>query len=188
MNVCDTLAPRGNLLMKQPNLPTDWDTVFEKELDRIYHYCIYRVGDTTVAQDLTAETFEVAWANRHKYKPSKALPSTWLLGIARKRVGMYARKNQRNKQVSLSFDMKDGVASLGELLDEKQEKEQLFSLITTLSAKDQELFALKYGAGLNNRQIAKIVKMTESNVGTRLHKSMKYLRREVEKKSYGNSI
>jgi RNA polymerase sigma-70 factor (ECF subfamily) len=45
-----------------------------------------------------------------------------------------------------------------------------------LSQRDQEVVALKYGAGLNNREIASLTGLGESNVGTLLHRAVHELR------------
>jgi RNA polymerase sigma-70 factor (ECF subfamily) len=49
-----------------------------------------------------------------------------------------------------------------------------------LPEKEQELVALRYGAGLNNREIAKLLHLSESNVGTRLFRIVQSLRKKME--------
>jgi RNA polymerase sigma-70 factor (ECF subfamily) len=53
---------------------------------------------------------------------------------------------------------------------------RLAALTADLPARDRELIALKYGASLNNRLIAELTGLTESNVGTILHRLVKTLR------------
>jgi RNA polymerase sigma-70 factor (ECF subfamily) len=53
---------------------------------------------------------------------------------------------------------------------------RLESLVTTLPTRERELLALKYGAGANNREIAAVTGLSESNVGTILHRSVQALR------------
>jgi len=48
--------------------------------------------------------------------------------------------------------------------------------VTTLPARERELLALKYGAGSNNREIAVVTGLSESNVGTILHRTVQALR------------
>ncbi len=48
--------------------------------------------------------------------------------------------------------------------------------LVALPARDRELIALKYYAGLTNREIAKVVRASESNVGTRLSRIISQLR------------
>ncbi len=43
---------------------------------------------------------------------------------------------------------------------------RLGRLTARLSEREQELIALKYGAALNNREIARLTGLSESNVGT----------------------
>ena len=64
-----------------------------------------------------------------------------------------------------------------------EEWERLRACISQLSAEEQELIALKFGSGLNNRQIARTIGLSESNVGTRLYRAVRKLRdyfREAE--------
>ena len=42
--------------------------------------------------------------------------------------------------------------------------------------RERELVSLKYGAGLTNRAIARLLGLTESNVGTILHRTVTRLR------------
>jgi RNA polymerase sigma-70 factor (ECF subfamily) len=50
--------------------------------------------------------------------------------------------------------------------------------LAQLPAADRELIALKYGAGLTNRDIAHLTNLSESNVGTRLYRIVRKLRDE----------
>jgi RNA polymerase sigma-70 factor (ECF subfamily) len=54
--------------------------------------------------------------------------------------------------------------------------ERLASLLATLPERDRELMALKYGAGMTNRAIARATGLSESNIGTILHRSVQTLR------------
>jgi RNA polymerase sigma-70 factor (ECF subfamily) len=46
-----------------------------------------------------------------------------------------------------------------------------------LPERDRELLALKYGAGLTNRAIAKATGLSESNVGTIAHRAVDAIRK-----------
>jgi RNA polymerase sigma-70 factor, ECF subfamily len=49
-----------------------------------------------------------------------------------------------------------------------------------LPHRDRELLALKYGSGATNRAIARITGLSESNVGTILHRVVNALRDRYE--------
>ena len=48
-------------------------------------------------------------------------------------------------------------------------------LLQTLTDRDRELIALKYGAEMTNRDIARATGLSESNVGTILHRAVQAL-------------
>ena len=54
--------------------------------------------------------------------------------------------------------------------------ERLSRLLAELPARERELIALKYGAEMSNRAIAKVAGLSESNVGTILHRTIQALR------------
>jgi RNA polymerase sigma-70 factor (ECF subfamily) len=57
---------------------------------------------------------------------------------------------------------------------------KLAKLLRGLSGRERELVGLKYGAGLTNRAISELTGLSESNVGTILHRVVGRLRREWE--------
>ena len=56
--------------------------------------------------------------------------------------------------------------------------ERLARLLERLPERERELIALKYGADMTNRSIARLTGLSESNVGTILHRTIQVLRAE----------
>lgn len=155
----------------------DWDALYADQLPRIYNYFRFRAGTDADAEDLTAHTFERAWRARERYRRDLAGFSTWLFTIAHNIAVDFLRS--RRSQVPLD--------AVQEMLAEGTPEEdaelhsdlkRLTALALLLSEREQELIALKYGAALDNRQIAKLTRLTESNVGTILHRAVQTLRRQ----------
>ncbi|PYV38110.1 MAG: RNA polymerase subunit sigma-24 [Acidobacteria bacterium] len=153
----------------------DWESLYAEELPRIYNFFRYRVGDRAVAEDLTSITFEKAWRARRQYRRDLAAFSTWLFTIARN----VAADHFRKRRVDASLD------DIGQPPDpntpedsaiRQSEFERLSALMARLPDRERELLALKYGSGLPNRSIARITGLTESNVGTILHRTILNLR------------
>lgn len=161
--------------------PVNWDTVYTSELPRIYNYFLYKIDDREFAQDLTAITFERAWKLRFKYCNAIASPSTWLFGIARNILKEHLRKNkvieQKIDPISQSNELPSNV-DVEQVIQQQQDKERLRKIILELPEREQDLIALKYGAGLTNRAIAEITKLSESNVGSILHRTVTNLRKK----------
>jgi RNA polymerase sigma-70 factor (ECF subfamily) len=157
----------------------DFETVYQTELPRIYNFFRYRLGDDQIAEDLTAETFEKAWKHRERYREDLASFSTWLFIIARRIAADYFRKRRPTvpleEAAKLPYDQ-----TLEEESQERAEFAQLLALLARLAERERELVALKYGAGLTNRAIARISGLSESNISTILHRLTRQLRAQLE--------
>lgn len=154
---------------------TDWDASFSEQLPRIYNYFRYRVGPGPVAEDLTAATFEKAWRARDRYRRDRAAFGTWLFAVARN----VAVDHFRSARASVSLEEAEE-ASAGptpeEIAERRSDQERLGRLLERRTERERELLALKYGSELTNRDIARMTGLSESNVGTILHRAVQTLR------------
>jgi RNA polymerase sigma-70 factor, ECF subfamily len=160
----------------------DWDAAYQENVPRLYNFFRYRVGDNRIAEDLTAETFARAWRDRQRYRYDLAAFSTWLFTIARQVVADYFRKPQLEVPLAAAAHVSDE-ETIERLVQQRADFTRLSALLAKLSDRDRELFALKYGAGLTNRMIARISGMSESNVGTTLHRLTRQMRAAWEKEA-----
>ena len=56
----------------------------------------------------------------------------------------------------------------------------LRAALASLAPRERELVALKFFAGLTNAEIADVLGLSESNAGTRLHRTVEKLRRACD--------
>lgn len=155
--------------------PVDWDAVYAEQLPRVYNFFRYRFGDSALAEDLTAATFEKAWVARESYRSDLGAFSTWLFTIAQ-RVGIDHLRARRDEA---PLEAAHGHAAPGSPEEEAQRRSdmaRLGELLAGLAERERELVAMKYGASLNNRMIAQLTGLSESNVGSILHRVTKRLR------------
>ena len=156
----------------------DWEAVYSTFLPRIFHFFCYKVGDVQVAEDLTSITFEKAWTSRQNFRSELGGVAAWLMGIARHVAVDYYRQPRRN--VPLEQEEMAGAGSPDESVQRMLDFQHIVRQLAAYSPRNQELVALKYGAELTNRQIAQLTGLTESNVGTILHRVIARLRCEME--------
>jgi len=152
----------------------DWDVVFREELPRVYRFFRYRVGDRTAAEDLTSRTFEKAWRARGRYRRDRAAVSTWLLAIARNVAIDHFRRARPEVALEDANPRDDETPERAAV--RQAELRRLSALLGALPPRERELLALKYGGGATNRAIAKLTGLSESNVGTILHRTVAALR------------
>ena len=154
----------------------DWDAVYREELPRVYNFHRYRVFDTATAEDLTSITFEKAWRARGRYRRDRAAVSTWLLSIARNVAIDHFRRVKARPEVPLGDEAVAGPGDPGGPGRAPGRARAAGSLVEGLGPRERELVALKYGAGATNRAIATLTGLSESNVGTILHRTIAALR------------
>jgi len=153
----------------------DWEAVYAEQLPRVYNFFRYRFGNTADIEDLTARTFEKAWRARHRYRRDVASFNTWIMSIARN-VGT---DHLRARRQWVPLDEAVTIAAAGTPEDQAtraSDAARLSELLEQLTSRDRELIALKYGAGLTNRAIARASGLSESNVGTILYRAVQTLR------------
>ncbi len=153
----------------------DWDSLFVEQLPRIYNFFRYRVADGSVAEDLTSITFEKAWRARLRYRSDLSAFSTWLFTIARNVAVDYFRQRKAEIPLEEITDRGDDRTPEAAAMRESDFR-RLCALLAGLPDHERELLALKYGSGLTNRDIAKVTGLSESNVGTILHRTITTLR------------
>jgi RNA polymerase sigma factor (sigma-70 family) len=149
--------------------------LYERTLPRVYAYVASLLRDQSAAEDVTAQAFERAYRKRRSYRPARGTMDAWLFGIARNAALDELRK--RKRRAVLEVDPED----TGSIPPEDQaelavRREAVRSALASLDGQERDLIALKFAGGLSNGEIARVLRMSESNVGTRLHRTITKLR------------
>lgn len=154
----------------------DWEQVYVEQLPRVLNFFRYQLGYTADVEDLTARTFEKAWRARHRYRRDVAGFATWLLTIARNVAIDHVRARRRYEPLDVAAVVPSSDDTPEQQAVQRSEAQRLAALLETLPPRQRELIAMKYGADMTNRAIARATGLTESNVGTMLHRAVESLR------------
>lgn len=155
----------------------DWEGLYRELIPHIYNYFRYRVGDPSGAEDLTAITFEKAWGKRHSYSDQRGAFSTWLFTIARNVATDHFRKRPGDLPLDTVRDRSQAMA-LDDLVQRRLDFARLRALLVGLPPREQDIISLKYGADLSHKQIAQVMGLSESNVGTIAHRAIQRLQQQ----------
>lgn len=174
-----------DLALRARQDPAAFAALYDAHFTQVYNAIFYRVLDAPTADDLTAQTFERALANIRRYRPRQGRFITWILTIARNVVRDHLRRQKVWRLVDIEqVAQHPSPAPLPEqALILTEEQDRLLAAIAELSDRERDLLALKYGARLTNRSIAALVGLSESNVGTILHRSITQLRHILKETS-----
>jgi RNA polymerase sigma-70 factor (ECF subfamily) len=135
------------------------------------------IRDRSAAEEVTAVAFERAWSRRRQIDPERGSARAWLFGIARNAALDEMRRRSRLAALPEEPEAGPSEAGTGEVAIRRADLRRAFG---TLSGRERELVALKYFAGLSNAEIAEVIGTSESNAGTKLHRTIEKLRRACD--------
>lgn len=164
----------------------DWDQVIQTDFPKVFNYFRYCGLDDDSAEELSARTFEKAWRSRNKYSHEKSAVTTWIITIAKHTLIDYYRTKKTEYPIDKLDEKQESGLQKQDLEQEILQTEifeKLRKLLFQLPDRERELVALKYGTEMTNRDIAEITGLTESNIGTILHRVVSYLRMSLEVKN-----
>jgi RNA polymerase sigma-70 factor, ECF subfamily len=154
----------------------DWEQVYAEQLPRVLNFFRYRIGASADVEDLTARTFEKAWRARDRYRSDLAGFGTWLLTIARNVAIDHLRAHRRYEPLDVAAAVPAPDYTPEQQAVQQSDAQRLAALLSTLPPRQREVIAMKYGADMTNRAIARATGLSESNVGTILHRAVETLR------------
>ncbi|MGD8319366.1 MAG: sigma-70 family RNA polymerase sigma factor [Gemmatimonadota bacterium] len=164
-------------------LPQDFEAWFHEHQSAVYRYVRFRVATRETAEDVTSEVFMKALRSLHRYDANRASPRTWLLRIARNAITDHLRALKRRGSLHVSLDrIPDLVADVPSQEERVVREERIQRLLNgsqTLRKADQEILSLRYGAGLDNGEIAEHLGISNNAVAVRLHRALKRLKAAV---------
>lgn len=165
-------------------LPGDFEAWYVEHQSAVFRYVRFRVATREAAEDVTSLVFMKALRSFDRYDPSRAAPRTWLLRIARNAVTDHLRSLRRRGSLHVSLDrIPDLVAEVPSHEERVIKQERIQRLLNgsqTLRKADQEILSLRYGAGLDNAEIAEHLHISNNAVAVRLHRALKRLKASVE--------
>jgi len=157
----------------------DFADAYDDQVGSVYGFFAYRVSSREDAEDLTQQTFERALRAWPRFDPERAPVAVWLMAIARnllidhyrRRGGARQEPLEEVGEERLGSEMPNPALGLDPALAEA---------LTTLSPRDREVIALRFGADLTGPEIAELAGLGLANVQQILSRSLRKLRAALE--------
>jgi RNA polymerase sigma factor (sigma-70 family) len=153
--------------------------LYEQFMPKVYRYISFRIRDENMAQDLTSTVFEKVLTKFNGFNPQKASFSTWIFTIARNTVIDHYRVYGKHEDIMPDVEVKTTVQypSPEDEMINTENTDRLRIFLARLNKREEEAIILKYSNGMSNREIAEILKLTETNVGSILCRTVRKLRK-----------
>jgi RNA polymerase sigma-70 factor (ECF subfamily) len=162
----------------------DFGNVYDDEVWSVYGFFAYRVRCRDDAEDLTQLTFERALRAWPRFDPRRAPARVWLMTIARNLLidhyraqpSVVHRPLEEVDEAQLGTEITDPDIGIDP---------QLAEALATLSPRDREIVALRFGGDLSGPEIAGMTGLSVSNVQQILSRSLRRLRGALEPTAVG---
>jgi RNA polymerase sigma factor (sigma-70 family) len=159
-------------------LTVRFDALYRETASDVFAYVMTLLRDRTAAEDVTATAFERAYRRQSGFDPKRGTQRAWLFGIARNAALDELRARKRNAALLTDPEDPDPQRDDGARDDEAAlRRAAVATALTQLDPRERELVALKFHAGLDNAEIAKVLNISVANAGTRVHRAVTRLRK-----------
>ena len=147
--------------------------LFERYSVRIYNYCVKVTRDQSVSEDLTQETFYKVIKHRKSF--NNRTFAAWIFTIARNLCFDHLKKVEKNelKTEGLESHIEDSIYDQSEA---HERIEHLRKTLDQIDPLDKELILLSRYEKLKYKDIATVMKMSESAIKNRIHRALRKLR------------
>jgi RNA polymerase sigma-70 factor (ECF subfamily) len=156
-----------------------FELLYRSSRDDVFAYVATLLKDPAAAEDVTALAFERAYRRRRTFDRRRGEERAWLFGIARNAALDELRRRKRVASLvvdpeDVSETEQDGGAEVA------LRRTAVRAALAEMSARDREVIALKFHAGLRNTELARVLGVSETAAGTLLYRAMEKLRKACD--------
>jgi RNA polymerase sigma-70 factor (ECF subfamily) len=140
--------------------------VYEQYRAKIYRLCMGFVNDRELAEDITQDSFMIAWEQFSNFRNESAI-STWIFRIA---TNNCLRQIERRKKIFHStLSGKAETRHTDDDTDIEVKVQLLYKFISELPEIDRIIISLEL-ENINQSEIAKIAGLSESNIRVKIYR------------------
>jgi len=157
--------------------PAAFGEIYERYHSGVYKYIFYRVGDQSLAEDLTMEVFVKAIEAIDTYNYRGVPFSAWLYRIGSNLVVDHFRRQPARPALSLEEKLVSGDNASADKLELEFGHQELRQALAELTDDQQQVIILKFVDGLSNYEVAQVLGKTEGAVKSLQHRALASLGR-----------
>ena len=155
----------------------EFEQLFRECARDVHGYAYSLLGDRAGAEDVTALAFERLYRSRARLDRRRGTPRAWLFTIARN--AALDELRQRSRRRADAPDLETGGDAAGsEDVERAEQRAIVRSALLSLPLRERETVLLKFHGQLTNVELARVLGISKSNAGTRLHRALMKLREQ----------
>ena len=158
-----------------------WSLLYHRHFDRIYRRLCFFVGEASIAEDLTQETFARAVVALPGFDERAAF-STWLFGIALNVARNFVRDRDAQRRAEARLAEAEALRGRDDdarALQRRARTAALYTALEVLPESLREAFVLREIEGLSMAEAAAQAGISTNNMAVRVHRARERVRREL---------
>jgi RNA polymerase sigma factor (sigma-70 family) len=164
-------TPRGEELERG-----EFERLFRECAADVHGYAVSLLRDAAAAEDVTAIAFERVYRSRGRLDRRRGTPRAWLFAVARNAALDELRRRKRQPLDAAQSEPAGADAASAEAIERVERGTALQQALLALAPREREIVLLKFHGALSNAELARVLGISESNAGTRLHRALLKLR------------
>ena len=132
--------------------------LYETHLNTVLRFVFFKVGDATLAEDLTAEVFSKAWENIDQFEWRDLPFKHWLLRVARNEVVDHWREHRRfPTSLDGLYEQPSDVPTPEEIVARDAEVERVRLAMKSLTDDQRDVLILRFIEGYSHADTAQVL-------------------------------
>ncbi|MFJ4208122.1 RNA polymerase sigma factor [Paenarthrobacter sp. NPDC089675] len=173
------MSTDSEIIRRARDSPTHFGELYDRHASAIYRYAARRAGGFA-ADDVTSETFLVAWEQLESYDLGRDDARPWLFGIATNLLRQYHRAEAKILRVAAKSAAREAMADdsdrIAAAVDAKVATGRIARALNGMAAIDRETLLLYAWADLTYEGIALAMDVPVGTVRSRLNRARQTLR------------
>jgi len=154
------------------------EEVFNAYSTYVYRVALLLTRSSSLADDVTQETFLKVFKKIHTYDPMKPM-QPWIYRITVNTTRNLLRKQQWLSFVGFAPDVQHDRVSVENAIIQNAENEELLKEVNRLPLKAREVVILHFYVGLKLREVAETLQIPLGTCKSRLNAALKKLRQQL---------
>ena len=158
--------------------PARFAALYEINFERVYAYAVRRVGNRAEAEDLTADVFQHALANLHRFEWRGIPFAAWLFRIAANLIS--DRWQRSGREVADDSGQIESAQVSPVEIEEVERRATLYRLVDTLPEEQRRVVVLRFVEQKSIKEVARQIRKTEGAVKQLQFRALSNLRARME--------
>lgn len=158
-----------------------YGALYDRHVVRVYRHIYYMVGNTTEAEDLTAQAFLQGWEAIERYQIRGAPFVSWLLRIAHNLGVSYLRSRKESTQLPETLEDQGRQRNPEAVAQQRLDGDRVRQAILQLRNEQRRVIILRFVEDLDYQEVAEIVGKSVAAVRVIQHRALNALRKQMQR-------